>query len=143
MPNHFHILIQENNDNGISKFMQKLSTGYTMYFNKRYERSGSLFQGKFKATHADEDRYLKYLFSYIHLNPSKLVQSDWKEAGIKNSKKIEEYLDKYPYSSYLDHKGVIRSENKILNTDATPEYFNSVSELEAEMHDWLDFKVEP
>src|SRR3989344_2009952 len=51
MPNHFHLLVRELEEGGISKFMQKLTTGYTMFFNKKYERSGSLFQGRFKATH--------------------------------------------------------------------------------------------
>ena len=74
MPNHFHLLIREIEEGGISKFMQKLTTGYTMYFNKWHERNGSLFQGRFKATHVADDRYLRYLISYIHLNPIKLIE---------------------------------------------------------------------
>ena len=58
--------------------MQKLLTAYTMYFNKKNERTGPLFSGMFKATHANEDEYLKYLFSYIHLNPIKLIEPLWK-----------------------------------------------------------------
>ena len=57
-----------------------------MYYNKNIKELG-LFEGKFKSQHADTDRYLKYLFSYIHLNPIKLIQRDWKENGIKNKKK--------------------------------------------------------
>ncbi|MEI6528476.1 MAG: transposase, partial [bacterium] len=68
MPNHFHLLVKEKENGGIVKFMQRLQTGYTMYFNKKNERSGSLFQGTFKAEHLAGDNYLKYLFSYIHLN---------------------------------------------------------------------------
>ena len=63
MPNHFHLLVQEKEEGGISRFMQKVTTGYTMYFNERHGRSGGLFQGRFKATHANNDRYLKYLIS--------------------------------------------------------------------------------
>ena len=55
-----------------------------MYFNKRYERTGGLFEGTFKATHANDDEYLKYLFAYIHLNSVKLIEPDWKENGIKD-----------------------------------------------------------
>src|SRR3989344_3214113 len=73
MPNHFHLLLTQAQDGGISKFIQKLSTGYSMYYNKKYERSGTLFEGKFKSQHAGEDNYMKYLFSYIHLNPIKLI----------------------------------------------------------------------
>ena len=65
MPNHFHILIREKIKGGISLFMQKLQTAYTMYFNKKHERNGSLFQGTFKAEHITKDTYLKYLFAYI------------------------------------------------------------------------------
>src|SRR3989344_52802 len=83
MPNHFHILITQTERGSISKFMQKLITAYVMYYNKKYKRSGGLFEGKFKAEHTDTDRYLKYLFSYIHLNPIKLIESKWKENGIK------------------------------------------------------------
>lgn len=72
MPNHFHMLLTPLVDGGVSKFMKKLCTGYSMYFNKKYERTGTLFEGPFKAKHADSDAYLKYLYAYIHLNPVKL-----------------------------------------------------------------------
>ena len=88
MPNHFHILIKENVEGGTSLFMQKLSTAYTMYFNAKYERTGALFQGTFKAKHIDNDRYLKYLYAYIHLNPAKMVDDGWKNRKITNKKKV-------------------------------------------------------
>ena len=66
MPNHFHILVKEISKNGISKFMKKLLTGYSMYFNKKNKRSGSLFEGRFRTTHVNKNEYLKYLFSYIY-----------------------------------------------------------------------------
>src|SRR3989344_1739298 len=62
MPNHFHILITEKESGGISKFMQKLSTAYVMYCNIKYERTGGLFEGKFKSEHLGTDQYLKYIF---------------------------------------------------------------------------------
>ena len=61
MPNHFHLLIKQKIVNGISLFMQKLMTAYVMYYNKKYKRTGALFEGKFKSTHVDSDIYLKYL----------------------------------------------------------------------------------
>src|SRR3989338_7919325 len=103
MPNHFHLLIREVEEGGISKFMQKVTTGYTMYFNKRHDRSGSLFQGRFKATHIADDRYLRYLISYIHLNPVKLIEPKWKETGIADKVRAEQYLETYAPSSYLDY----------------------------------------
>ncbi len=62
MPNHFHLLIRERRENGISLFMHRLSTAYTMYFNIKNNRTGSLFEGVFKAQHVNTDEYLKYLF---------------------------------------------------------------------------------
>lgn len=145
MPNHFHLIVQERGDNGISRFMQKIITGYTMYFNKRYERTGALFQGKFKATHANQDEYLKYLISYIHLNPIKIIDSQWKEKGIKDKKRAENFLDQYLYSSYLDYCGKTRPERKVINKDVLPQYFSSVNNFKTTTRDWLTStpKVEP
>ncbi|MEK7081469.1 MAG: transposase [Patescibacteria group bacterium] len=140
MPNHFHILITEKTNGGISKFMQKLSTAYSMYYNKKYKRIGGLFEGKFKSQHADTDRYLKYLFSYIHLNPIKLIQRDWKENGIKNKKEAINHLNKYIYSSYLDFIGEKRIQNKILNKESFPKYFPNRTSFVKEIFEWLSLR---
>jgi putative transposase len=141
MPNHFHILITPKEDDGISKFMQKLTTAYSMYYNKKYKRTGGLFEGKFKAEHIDNDRYLKYLFSYIHLNPINLIQKDWKEKGIKNKQQAVDYLNSYKYSSYLDYLDpeLKRLELKILNKKTFPNYFPIKGKLEKEIFEWLSF----
>ncbi|HRZ30652.1 MAG TPA: transposase, partial [Candidatus Paceibacterota bacterium] len=115
MPNHFHLLLKEKKEGGISLFVSKVCTGYSMYFNKKYEHVGTLFQGPFGATYLDSDNYLKYIYSYIHLNPVKLINSDWRETGISNLPKTKDFLANYKYSSYLDYLGISRSEGKILN----------------------------
>lgn len=137
MPNHFHLLVHEVEENGISRFMQKLITGYTMYFNKRHERTGALFQGKYKATHANSDSYLRYLISYLHLNPVKLMDSKWKENGIKDRKKAEEYIRFYRYSSYPDYMGQDRHEKIIINKDALPKYFETSVAFKTIVTEWL------
>jgi putative transposase len=142
MPNHFHILIHEKKEGGISLFMQKLQTAYTMYFNKKHDRNGSLFQGTFKAQHITKDVYLKYLFAYINLNPIKLIDLKWKENGIKNLNESEKYLNEYRYSSYADLIGIKRIENKILDIFKFPEYFNSELKFEDFIKEWLSFKDE-
>lgn len=141
MPNHFHILLHEKNDSGISRFMQKLTTAYTMYFNKKNERSGALFQGVFKAEHVNKDNYLEYLFGYINLNPIKLIEPAWKDTGIKDSKQAENFLETYKYSSYLEHIGKQRKESVILNSRAFPEYFEKVSDFKQMIQFWLDFRI--
>lgn len=65
LPNHFHLLVRESIDGGISKFMQKVSIGYTNRFNIKNKRSGSLFQGKYKSVTVDNEDYLLYLSAYI------------------------------------------------------------------------------
>lgn len=141
MPNHFHILIREKKENGITEFMKKLSTAYAMYFNKRYGRTGSLFEGRFKAQHVDDDMYLKYLFAYIHLNPVKLIESQWKEIGLKDTKKAMKFLNEYNYSSYQDYvnksdKGVI------LNKPVFPEYFSTFNDFKVYINEWMEDRDE-
>jgi putative transposase len=142
MPNHFHILLRELEEGGVSKFMQKLTTGYTMYFNKRHDRNGSLFQGRFKATHVADDRYLRYLISYIHLNPIKLIEPKWKEDGIADRVRAERYLETYTYSSYLDYLGKEWPGAIILTREALPEYFASDNDFKTFVTEWLTYKPE-
>jgi REP element-mobilizing transposase RayT len=139
MSNHFHLIITQTEDGSISKFMQKLTTAYSMYYNKKYKRTGSLFEGKFKSQHTGDDRYLKYLFSYIHLNPIKIIQKDWKEVGIKDKQKSIDFLKSYKYSSYIDYFGIKREENKILNIKAFPNYFPSKEKFQKEIFEWLSY----
>jgi len=140
MSNHFHLLIREKVEGGISLFMQKLATSYSMYFNKRNERTGSLFEGRFKAEYVGKDEYLKYLFSYIHLNPVKLIEPKWKEVGIVDKARVKKYLEDYKYSSYTDYLGEKREEKLILNREAFPEYFEEFKDFEAFVDEWIDYK---
>ena len=78
MPNHFHLLIKEITEGGVVKFMSKLLTAYSTYFNKKHERIGALFGSEFKSSHLDSNEYLKYIFSYIHLNPLKTLSVNWR-----------------------------------------------------------------
>lgn len=84
-PNHYHLMIGQRIENGVSEFMKRLSGGYTQYFNIKYKRSGVLFQGKFKALHIDSNEYLLHLSAYINLNnkvhrlENKAIKSSWEE----------------------------------------------------------------
>jgi putative transposase len=89
-PNHYHFILQQNIEDGIPKFMQKISTGYTNYFNSKYNRPGSLFQGTYKAIHIKSDSKLIRLSAYINGNPE-----IHKISSITN----------YPWSSYQDYIG--------------------------------------
>jgi len=142
MPNHFHILVKETTENGLSRFMEKLGTSYAMYFNKKYKRSGFLFQGTFKAEHVDNDEYLKYLYAYIHLNPVKLIDPGWKEKGIHNLGKAKKYLEEYRYSSYEDYAMGKRDESAILSPGEFPEYFEKRGDFTEFVEEWMRYKEE-
>lgn len=148
MPNHFHLYLislpksdfgEENGKNNITEFMRKLSTAYAKYFNTKYKRTGSLFEGKFKSVHIKDDIQAKYLFSYIHLNPVKLFQNDWREVGIKNRPEVLKFLNNYKWSSYQDNFLSYRKEKDILNLTIFPNYFKRANNFEEEILEWLSF----
>jgi putative transposase len=130
MPNHFHILVRERVDGGISMFIEKLATAYVMYFNTKNERKGSLFEGHFKAKHIDSDEYLNWVFSYIHINPIKLIEPNWKEDGISDPTAVKDFVENYKYSSYSDYFIGDRPESAILNKKEFPEHFSELNDLE-------------
>lgn len=136
MPNHFHILIYEKIGGGISKYMLKLMTGYSMYFNKKYKRTGRLYEGVFKSTHTSNDRYLKYLYSYIHLNPAKLIDKNWKKNKNRNTVNLLKYVFSYPYSSLKEY---INQKFSIINISQFPNYFKKPINHKNELFEWLSF----
>jgi len=89
--NHYHLILKQLTDNGVKTFMHKLGTGYTNYFNLKYSRSGSLFQGSYKAIHINSNDYLLWLSGYINGNPEihKLAEAN-----------------NYLWSSYQDYIGL-------------------------------------
>lgn len=108
MPNHFHMILKEIREGGISLFMQKLLSGYSLYFNKKYERKGRLMETTFKDKLIDEDDYFKYLTRYIWNNPLKLKHPEYQSIDLKNGHFILSnddriFLKKYPYK-YFSNK---------------------------------------
>ena len=89
MPNHIHLVLETAQGGSISKIMQKLNTSYAVYMNKRRNRTGHLFQGRFFSRVVNKDNYLLELSRYVHLNPVK--------AGLVNKP------EDYPWSSYNDY----------------------------------------
>ncbi len=87
-PNHYHLVLKQLVDGGVSEFMKRLNGGYTCYFNTKHNRSGALFQGRFKSKHVSDNSYLLHLSAYVSLNNrvhelnktnSRLVRSSWNE----------------------------------------------------------------
>lgn len=117
MPNHFHILVYEHIEGGISKFMNKLLTAYSMYFNTRYQRSGPLFVHPFRSQHISRDSQYLWIFSYIHLNPLKI-----KKINLEESNLAKNFLKSYTYSSFIDYEGNNRPSSNILDLSLLPSY---------------------
>lgn len=141
MPNHFHICTKGVGAEGIEKFMQKLEGAYCRYYNAKYNRTGTLFEGNFKGEHVGDDRYLKYLFSYIHLNPVKLIQSDWKEKGITNIQHTFNFLEKYSHSSFRDYLDLNpQKSQKILDKSSFLKALPNDLDIKKEIFDWLNYK---
>lgn len=120
MPNHFHIIVGEKKEGGISAFSGKLLTSYSMYFNTKNERSGPLMCRPFRSSHIADDEYFRWVFSYVHLNPLELIEPDWKERGIGDMRRATGHLASYAYSSYPDYFSGDRKESRILAKEALP-----------------------
>ncbi len=105
MKNHYHLLLTELVEGGISLFMKKLNMGYTKYFNEKYERSGSLWQGKHRKVRIERTGHFLYIPFYIHLNPLDYIMPEWREGRVSDVQKALDHLAAYRWSSYLDHSG--------------------------------------
>tara|TARA_Y100000310_G_scaffold96282_1_gene94041 strand:- start:7823 stop:8542 length:720 start_codon:yes stop_codon:yes gene_type:complete len=123
-PNHFHLLLEELQEDGISKFMQKLGVGYTKYFNTKYERVGSLFQGTFKAVPVDKDTQLQYLLVYINvINPGQEIEPELKERGTQNVEGILKFAEEYPWSTHQEYLG--KRDSIIVDKGVTEDLFST------------------
>ncbi|MBU0569276.1 transposase [Patescibacteria group bacterium] len=121
MPNHFHFLLFQHSSDSMKKFMQSLLTRFSMYFNKRYERVGKLFQGTYKAVLVKDDSYLLHLSRYIHLNPSENHADPTKA-----------------YSSYGEYLGLRKT--KWIKPDIVLNFFNKKTILELDkINSYKDF----
>ncbi|MDP3800328.1 MAG: transposase [bacterium] len=129
MSNHYHLVLRQKIEKGIAKFMQRLGTGYTMYINTKYKRSGHVFQGTFKARIIESNEYFQHVTRYLHLNPLDIYDFGWKERGVKNIEASIKFISQYPWSSlneYLNtnisYQLTSPSFKELLFTDKPSEY---------------------
>lgn len=130
MPNHYHLMVRQLRENGVVKFMQKLGTGYTMYFNKVYERVGGLFQGRYKAILVNEEPHFIYLPFYIHANPLKIYR------GSTSLDSVERYLEGYRWSSLPDYIGK-KNFPSVTSRQFLLDYFGGKREFRKELRQLL------
>jgi len=133
MPNHFHLLLKQKQENGIVKFMQKLGTGYTNYFNKKYDRVGGLFQGRFKAVLINEEAHFIHIPFYFHTNPIDLIYGS--STSIDWRGQIE-FLENYRWSSFLDYIGK-KNFPSVTSRKFLLEFWGGEKEYRKETEKWL------
>lgn len=119
--NHYHLLLKEICEGGITKFMRKLGTGMTNYFNKKHEETGRLFQGAYKGRTIHKTAYLKYLSVYIQVKHPFEAMPGGVAAAMKNFDKAYEQAANYPYSSLGDYAG--KRTSPIIDKDILGEIF--------------------
>jgi putative transposase len=105
LPNHFHLLLKQKASEGITKFMRKLGIGYAKYFNRKYKRSGALFEGRYKIVPVRREEHLLHLPYYIHFNVLDPIMPEWREGEIRDYQKAIKFLESCRWSSHLDYIG--------------------------------------
>lgn len=105
MPNHYHLILISKIEGGIPKFMKKLNMGYAKYFNRRYERTGALFESRYKSVLIKDEAHFIHLPYYVHLNPLDLISPEWRDRKLRNYRKAMDFLNSYRWSSHLDYLG--------------------------------------
>jgi len=143
MPNHYHLVVRQLRDNGISLFMKKLGDGYVGYFNEKYKRKGrgSIFQGHFKAVHIKTQRQFMNVICYVFTNPVELLEKAWKEKGVENPQKAIGYIESYKWSSYPDCIGR-RNFPSVTKREFLFKVFGSPENLKKAVESWILYKAE-
>lgn len=122
MPNHFHLLLKQIEKNGMESLLRRTLTTYAMYFNRRYDRVGHLFQGPYKAAIVENDNYLLHLSRYIHSDPTL----------------TKKHLNQYPYSSYQNFLGEKNSE--WLDTEFILSFFEKANKKSPDTASYSNYK---
>ena len=129
MPNHFHFLLKQRKDGGITRFLSNFQNSYTRYFNVRHQRTGHLFQGQFKAVRMETDEQLLHVSRYIHLNPySSYLVKDFKA------------LKDYPWSSLGEYLNLF--DHKVSEKQTLLSFFSSVKKFEQFIFNQKDYQRE-
>lgn len=137
MPNHFHVLLSELVDGGVTSYMRKVATGYSMYFNMKYDRTGTLFQGRYKAKHVHSDNYLRYMYQYIHLNP---IREKFNLSVSGEVDKLISIIENDPYNSLSAYSGKEKGRltEAILDIDSMYKVFNDYKEHIGNLKQWKE-----
>ena len=142
MPTHFHLLVKENIEGGISRIMHTVGTSFSMYYNLKHERAGNVFIKPFRSKHVPDQRYFEHVVNYIHLNPAELYEPKWKDGIVGDIAKLESSLRSYRFSSLIDYEGTERPERVLLDVEAMNLANQNGQSLQALLNDTLEFYKE-
>lgn len=143
MPNHIHLLLRQVKDGGITKFMLKVGTGYAVYFNKKYQRKGYVFQNRFKSVYIKDNNQFIIVVPYIFTNPTALIEPGWKENGIRehSPEEVIKFLENYKWSSYQDCIGK-KNFPSVAQRDFVLEVIGGEQRCKDAVENWIGYKKE-
>jgi len=120
---------------GITAFMRKIGTAYTLYFNMRHRREGNLFLKPFRSRHVSAGRPLEQFINYVHTAPATLYDPEWKRGHVVDPQFLAERILAYPYSSMKIHAGSKVPVRSILDVDMLPKLHVSEDSIENMLQD--------
>ena len=129
--NHYHLILEEIKEGGITMFMRKLGTGMTNYFNTKHKETGRLFQGSYKARRVDNDNYLKYLIVYVQVKNAFEIYPGGLRVAVREFNKAYDFAINYPYSSLSGYVGgnTTRGISSVLDKDMVMGLFGNSIEF--------------
>jgi putative transposase len=116
--------------------MKKLNIGYAKYFNNKYERKGTLFEGRYKSIPITDQSHFIHIPYYIHLNPLDLIMPEWRKREIGDYKKAMKFLEKYRWSSFPDYIGK-KNFPSVTQREFLLEFFEGPENYKKETQKWL------
>lgn len=139
MPDHYHLLVKEIQENGIVNFVRKCDISISKYINISQDRKGPLFESFFKSKHVSTNEYLIHLSVYIHLNPLDFISGkEWRQHKLKNWTNVKNNLLKYKWSSLKSFLNP-SEENKIISgQQIILDQFNTGENYESFLRDWSE-----
>lgn len=137
MPDHYHLLLKERSGDGIIRFISKCNTSIAKYINIKKDRSGPLFESRFKSKHIKSNNYLLHLSLYIHLNPLDFIKGRaWREHELKNWPSAKNQLLIYPWSSLKHYLDDNFNDPIISGEQIIKEQFSNKKDYEDFLKDW-------
>lgn len=140
MPNHYHLLIRPLSDTGLQSFVKRLNQGYSQYFNNKQDRSGALFESRYKVVPILSEAHFTHIPYYIHLNPLDLINSGWRDGELGDLNKATEFLNSYRWSSHLDYSGVSNFPS-VTSREFMLDNFGGPDGYKKSIRDWLESRT--